>query len=314
MAVALLLPLAAYGAYALTRDLQRERANVQVVGAPAPASNVPRSKPAESGEPPVAEVKIENLPPSRPLAADSSLPDGAVLVMSFEEPTFYEKDGKTYVRNLSGENNDAVCENVAFTLQGKCGGGLLCQGGMLSLGKSLINHQPNYTIALWCRCDDRTNGPNRIYATFRPGFPDQRVFDIGFPPERSLHVNAWNRDHKPAWWNSTATDGATVPAVGWCFLAVSLKDGGINSGALSVTIDDQQYMLTSQMVDAEGSQVADWLGGAPGAAIDELVVFQRALSGREIMAVREFGLNGTPFTRAAVLPDRRDVARRDSSR
>ncbi|MGH7137081.1 MAG: hypothetical protein ACREHD_15175, partial [Pirellulales bacterium] len=56
VAIALLLPLAAYGAYALTRDLQREKASVQVVGSPAPPSNVPRPNPEQSSEPPVAEI------------------------------------------------------------------------------------------------------------------------------------------------------------------------------------------------------------------------------------------------------------------
>jgi len=101
---------------------------------------------------------------------------------------------------------------------------------------------------------------------------------------------------------------------GWYFLAVSLQAGGIDTGTLTVTIDDQQYTLASQVVDADSPQVADWLGGAPGAVLDELAVFQRALSEQEIMAVRAVGLDGIPFTsvRAAVVPEQDDAGRHDN--
>jgi WD40 repeat protein len=82
----------------------------------------------------------------------------ALLLMNFEKDTFYDKDGKTYVRDLSGRGNDGLCDNVAFTPDGKAGGGLLCQGGRLQLAKSLINRQPNYTITAWCRYDKPTPG------------------------------------------------------------------------------------------------------------------------------------------------------------
>ena len=43
------------------------------------------------------------------------------------------KDGKTYVRDLKWDGNDGLCDKMAFTDDGKAGGGLACNGGSLRL-------------------------------------------------------------------------------------------------------------------------------------------------------------------------------------
>jgi eukaryotic-like serine/threonine-protein kinase len=94
--------------------------------------------------------------PSRSSAAPDLLKD-AVLVMNFEKDTFYDKDGKTYVRDLSGHGNDGLCENVAFTPEGRAGGGLKCKNnGSVRLEHSLFRGQDEYTLTAWVRLvDDR---------------------------------------------------------------------------------------------------------------------------------------------------------------
>ena len=116
-------------------------------------------------------------------------------------------------------------------------------------------------------------------------------------PKRSLGVDAWNvrRGGRPGWWRRAATDDP-VPDQDWFFVAVSLTDGVLDGGKLSVFINDRRYILMSQMVDAPSDEVADLVGwNTSGAVIDELAVFQRALSDPEIMAIRTLGLNGTAF-------------------
>lgn len=215
--------------------------------------------------------------------------------MSFEESSFYEKDGSTYVRNSSGQGTDALCQDVGFTAEGKCGGGLACRGGVLCLGSSLVDCQPDYTITLWCRYDDLTAEINRVYKSFIPGRRNEPVFVIGVPPERNLHVDAWNRRRKPDWWKSAATEAFSIPETGWWFLAVTLEHGGTDTGTLTVTIDDARSTLDSQMVDTSDPKLADWVGGASGAVVDELTVFQRALSQQEIADIRSLGLQGVHF-------------------
>ena len=228
-----------------------------------------------------------------PVAADV-LKD-AVLLMDFEKDTFYEKGGKTYVRDLSGNGNDGLCENVEFSPDGKAGGGLLCKEGegRLRLAKSLILRQPNYTITAWCRWDE-TTGPvlgRSLYRTCLPNLT-QTVFEMSIPPERSVHVNAWNRDLLPKYWKDARISSGAVPA-GWFFVAVALTDGEVDKGKLRIVIDDKIQSRTSQMVATNDSPV-DLVGNnMAGAVIDELTVFQRALSDEEIAAVRALGLKGT---------------------
>ena len=75
-------------------------------------------------------IRFESGPKIGPAKSPAgAMPRDAVLVMNFEKDTFFEKDGKTWVRDLSGRGNDGVCEGVSFTPDGKAGGGLACQGG-----------------------------------------------------------------------------------------------------------------------------------------------------------------------------------------
>ena len=57
-------------------------------------------------------VPIESTPVP-PSAADFL--KEAVLLMSFDKQSFFEKDGKTYVRDLSGKGNHAWSDGLAFT-------------------------------------------------------------------------------------------------------------------------------------------------------------------------------------------------------
>jgi hypothetical protein len=234
-------------------------------------------------------------PEAKTPAAVANVLKDAVLVMNFEKDTFYEKDGKTYVRDLSGNGNDGLCENVEFVPEGKAGGGLACKGGSLQLAKSLISRQPNYTIALWGRAERiGANVPKeRLYSTARPEFREQLVFQIGLPPERSVHVNAFNRA-KPDKWVAANSKANVIPEGEWYFLAVTLSGGGVEKGELRVTVNDTVILLSSQMVDSDG--LVDMLGHAmTGCVLDEFAVFQRALTVEEIAAVRSLGLKGTPL-------------------
>ena len=56
-------------------------------------------------------IRFESGPKIGPAKSPARvMPRDAVLVMNFEKDTFFEKDGKTWVRDLSGRGNDGVCE------------------------------------------------------------------------------------------------------------------------------------------------------------------------------------------------------------
>ncbi len=145
------------------------------------AQNRPQSKPpkSEASKPePEADQQPPVVPPSSPVNNDNPRPrnvvqpppaptvgplQDAVLVMNFDKDSFYQKDGQTYVRDRSGRGNDGLCDKVAFTDEGKAGGGLACNGGSLRLKRSLINRLPNYTLTAWVRLDDTNDKVCWIY-------------------------------------------------------------------------------------------------------------------------------------------------------
>jgi formylglycine-generating enzyme required for sulfatase activity/Leucine-rich repeat (LRR) protein len=227
-----------------------------------------------------------------PLAADV-LKD-AVLLMNFEKDTFYEKDGKTHVRDLSGNGNDGLCENVEFTSDGKVGGGLACQGGRLKLPKSLINQQPNYTIAVWGRTKQLPAsgkfGDFYITAAPRDMLP---VFEIEPTRDRGLYITSWHRAKQPKNWVNFKTKTNQFTEEDWFFLAVTLSGGGVDKGDLRVTVNDLVTHGSIQVVEAPDPKT-DFLGnGMTDWVLDEVAVFQRALTDEEIAAVRELGLQDT---------------------
>ncbi len=236
------------------------------------------------------------------------MPRDAILLMNFEKDTFYQKDGKTYVRDLSGHGNDGLCEDVAFTPDGKAGGGLLCQGGQLRIGKSLINHQANYTITAWCR-SDKAAGPLYVYWVCKQADPNAVCFKAtGSADQKNFGVEAWNckLDNRGVdAWRHAVTDFEAAHGRDWFFVAASLRDGVVDGGNLRVFVNDQRYNFTFQTAEASpGTKgLVDLVGyNTSGAVIDELAVFQRALSDQEIMAIRALGLNGTALGRGNLAP------------
>ena len=153
-------------------------------------------------------------PAKSPAAA---MPADAVLVMNFDKDTFFEKDGKTWVRDLSGRGNDGVCEGVSFTPGGKVGGGLACQGGALRIPHSLIDGQANYTITGWCRWDTIAGSDYCLYGS---GVSEKEpLFVVSVPSERSIFVHAWNKDYDPPnYWLGAAHEGRVGPRTGLVLL------------------------------------------------------------------------------------------------
>lgn len=229
-------------------------------------------------------------------AAGSDLLKDALLVMDFEKDSFYEKDGKTYVRDLSGNGNDGLCENVAFTPEGKAGGGLACNGGYLRLNRSLINHLPNYTLTAWIRraSDEPEPKDGALYSRLVEEF-QAPTYGIYVNGGGGVAVNAWNKDYQPDPWLNTWLNRPPLAEGQWIFMAASLRNGNVGKGDLRVVIDDRIYNLKSQMVDGDPEGVFDYLGARLKAILDEVTVFPRALSDAEIASIRRAGIEGKPL-------------------
>jgi serine/threonine protein kinase len=248
-------------------------------------------------KPPARSDSSPDAKSETPLSPAEDLLKDALLVMDFEKDSFYEKDGKTYVRDRSGHGNDGLCENVAFTPEGKAGGGLACNGGYLRLRQSLINRLPNYTITAWVRrvSNDPDLKDGCLYARALKDL-DGSNYTLWIDGRGGVGVNAWNRDYLPNNWNG-AVLRTGIAAERWVFITATLRDGGIGKGALRLTIDDRVYNLNLQMVDGdEDDRFFDYVGVTLKAVLDEVTVFPRALSDEEIQSIRGAGKDGKPLS------------------
>ncbi|KKM13298.1 hypothetical protein LCGC14_1717630, partial [marine sediment metagenome] len=86
-----------------------------------------------------------------------ALPKGTVLALSFEKNNFFEKDGKQYVRDLSGQENHGELRNVT-TARGKFGQCLRFQGkaDVLCTDKGFPMGNAPRTVCLWFKTGDET--------------------------------------------------------------------------------------------------------------------------------------------------------------
>jgi serine/threonine protein kinase len=229
------------------------------------------------------------LPPYQAgLGAAGPLRD-AVLVMTFEKDTFYEKDGKTYVRDLSGNGNDGVCDNVAFTPDGKAGGGLQCKGaGAVWLNRPLLNGSESFTVTAWVRVVDDGRGDVLGWPIIESTSPnvEDRLFGVRLSRNGLLSVASGNRTYTRA---DAYTEGK------WFFLAVTCEKGEGKERNLQIIVDDAKYPFTLEMADSELPAMA-WLGGGMAGTLDEVTVFHHVLSAGELDAIRRQGMKGRPLT------------------
>ena len=124
-----------------------------------------------------------------------SVRNDALLLMNFEKKTFYQKEGKTYVRDLSGRGNDGLCDGVKFSPKGKVGGGLANGGGgYLRLAKTLIAKQSDFTIAAWVRLDKIPALGAQFYSVKPKRAPTSKAgsFHIICQPGAHIYSAAYN--------------------------------------------------------------------------------------------------------------------------
>src|SRR5262249_47979256 len=78
----------------------------------------------------------------------------AALYWSCDADTMFKEGGKTYVRDVSGNDNHGLCVDVEFVPKGHRGGALRNRSkGYIQAPGSLIQKQKEFTIALWVYSD-----------------------------------------------------------------------------------------------------------------------------------------------------------------
>jgi hypothetical protein len=208
----------------------------------------------------------------------------ALLWMNFEKDTFYSKGEATYVRDLSGHGRDGLCEKCEFTSVGQAGGALRLKGGGLKVPQRLLSKQSEYTVTAWIFFNDLPSHGFHIMEDFG----QQETFTLACVPTY-LFINAWHSKHSQNW--KTAIAPLEVPAGQWNFVAVRLKNGGLDQGELLVTCNDKTVEVPSQMEDASLTGYTIF-GRSNEGMLDELLVLPRALSDDEVRLLYKLGKEG----------------------
>lgn len=211
------------------------------------------------------------------------LPRGLLLYMTFEQSTVAQNAGTTIVEDMSGAGNHAIGKGVAFTPDGRIGRGLAIQGGTLLLARTLLDKRAEYTIVAWVKKASAKEDLilYREYADYGP-----ILYELDFiEAVGRMRVKCWNR-HKQDHWVHVDFP-ARIGADQWHFVAITLKDGAVGRGKLTLSLDDKTFTHEFQMLHLQ-SQGYGSLGAGTG-ELDEVAFFDRALSQEEIRSLYKKG-------------------------
>jgi len=228
----------------------------------------------------------ERTPPSTRAAPRGALPDGAVLVLTFDKPTIVRRLGRTYARDLSGSGRHGLLHG-GQVVPGRAG-----QAIRLGEGRDRVEILPSrglrrrsaLTAAAWVKTSSRRGSVLCRHASQRDG-----CFVFGLVEEGRLR---FGRSGAPR-------DSRGVADDAWHHL---------------VGVYDAQANRQAHYVD--GARVAEFpAAGALGyrdlpivlgetargswhfaGAIDEVALFDRALSPQEIGALYQAGRRGESLT------------------
>ncbi|MFO0899470.1 MAG: protein kinase [Pirellulales bacterium] len=223
--------------------------------------------------------------------------DDLALMMSFDSANFIRTGDRTIVRDLSGQGRHGQAVRVSFAEKGKFGNALAMGPGGVEVAKALLDQHPEYTLSCWLYYVPQPMG-GVFYSEFLSQDWDRGdtcMFSVR--EDRGVGIAVWNVAN-PVRWKLDHTPPGVVPERQWCFVAITLRNGGVDRGEVTVQVDDQRFVLASQQIrsnppnfPARTSVVGANSAldrGFPG-LLDHLWIFTRALSQEEIDLLRETG-------------------------
>jgi serine/threonine protein kinase len=222
------------------------------------------------------------------------VPQGAIALLTFEDDTVVPGSGQSFIQDLSGSGNHFRGPDRPTIVRGKVGSGLSLKGCSPELPRALLSGKGEYTIAAWVHVA-KPGELFRIYSeqaeqSSAPG--RETILRIDVAPEARVDVYARSRKTE-AGWTAARTPEDSVQA-GWNFIAVRLRSGSAEAGNLTVRVNASSYASALHGVD-HPQACRSQLGPANG-SIDEVGVFDRALSDEEIQTLYEMGADGRGMT------------------
>ncbi|MBU4272790.1 MAG: protein kinase [Planctomycetes bacterium] len=263
-----------------------------------PRPNVPTDLPQPAS--PAATMSVATNPApaaEQPPKPNPKVPPGAALLMTFDKNTLLEVSGMIFrVRSLTGRNNGQDV-SAQWTPNGKVGGAISIEDGTeVRIPGHIVNRQPEYTVAAWFNRRDKEH--LWIYSEAANG----AIFAVEAEINGAIAVRSWHRERIGNWMEAK-TPAGLVPANQWVFVAVRLIKGDqLDKGELTIRVNDSSYARNLQMAYSDNSGFSsvgtgngrweDRTYGRGFGLVDELAVYQRALSDAEIETLYQMGLRG----------------------
>lgn len=151
-----------------------------------------------------------------------------------------------------------------------------------------LNERPDWTFQAWVKPEAGNSGI--IYSEGNPFV----TFEIRVTDSLGIRVSSWHQDKPDNWKRFSTPDNVIIPGQ-WNLLAVRLQGGGINTGSLTVFVNDEVYNGSLQM-ESHPSTVYGVIGENSGALhggtqasdpfcgeIDEVRIWNKALTPNEVV-------------------------------
>ena len=223
---------------------------------------------------------------------------GTILVMTFEPDTFTSQDDKLRVADLSGSGNDGIVAGATQTPTGRAGAALQFGGRACvefpTLREHLTKDLKELSLACWVLQADREG--------------NAMIFDGGFWAGRSITLyrnNGGFRFMLPGGSKRSCATAGTDVRVWYHVVGVwnGTELGLYLNGRCVATVPTEGLTLDASSLSAEPARI-----GASARVdgrselyfrglIDELAIFNRALSEQEVQNLFQLGLRGEPLAK-----------------
>ena len=123
---------------------------------------------------------------------------------------------------------------------------------LVDIEGAFLNNQSNWTVSAWINLLSGGMIYSYIYSEGNPNVN----FHILVTLNGSIHVGAWNINRPDSGWVSYSTPINVISFGEWNFIAVTLENGGVDTGNLNVYVNENSFSGTLQQAYHPDSQYA----------------------------------------------------------
>jgi hypothetical protein len=222
---------------------------------------------------------------------------GAVLIMTFEAETFAPREGRMFVADLSGCGNHGIVEGAKLIPAGRAGAALQFEGNasivLPTLATQLTQRLRQLSISSWVMPADLKG--------------DSMVLDVGFVANASITLFRSDDKFRFSLCETVCAFEGVQPRNWYHVVAVwdGIEQRIYVDGVLADKITNDRLVLDATSIAVgHGARLGTQAKSASRAGryfqglIDEVAIFNRALSEDEIQILLQLGRGGEPLVKA----------------